>query len=382
MCGLRSRYYLADGSAVVSGSSEESTVRIHCASTGEVLASTDMHVGRYNSRVYVLFALPPHTCVQTHSPPPPAHTSAHIDGLTVGSAACRYTQSLRGSYHDRNKFAILTSYYDDPSRLEIVAVDMSQSSAGDDTTHLTKRQTTARWRRVWNPTAQEDQADVILRGRDGDVRCHTGILGARCPVLRRLLGLAWQEVSDCRVLGMASAGREDEAVTKIEDHGAGVGAGAGVGMETEAGMGASEGVSTADTDGDGDSSTDTCGDSASPRLRGARFVAGHDDELGVLHFPECAVAELRALVEYVYCDAALLPRVPIRMRQIEAPKRVPSPASSSSSPGNTFEEYVGCWESWVWWCGVSHPACQGPRLFVFCRSADGRFCHFHVCADS
>lgn len=47
------RYYMCGGDSIVSGSSEERLVRIHCTATGEMLACTDMHPGRRNPLVYV-----------------------------------------------------------------------------------------------------------------------------------------------------------------------------------------------------------------------------------------------------------------------------------------------------------------------------------------
>ena len=47
------RYYMCGGDSIVSGSSEERLVRIHCTATGEMLACTDMHPGRRNPLLYV-----------------------------------------------------------------------------------------------------------------------------------------------------------------------------------------------------------------------------------------------------------------------------------------------------------------------------------------
>ena len=47
-------YYMCGGDSIVSGSSEEHVVRIHCASTGEMLSCTDMHPDRHSRALYVV----------------------------------------------------------------------------------------------------------------------------------------------------------------------------------------------------------------------------------------------------------------------------------------------------------------------------------------
>ena len=46
-------YYMNDGDRIISGSSEEQTVRIHCAHTGSLLHSAQMYPGRKHESLYI-----------------------------------------------------------------------------------------------------------------------------------------------------------------------------------------------------------------------------------------------------------------------------------------------------------------------------------------
>ena len=80
------------------GSSEEQTVRIHCAHTGALLHSSQMYSNRQHESLYV--------------------------------------QSLRGDPHQRDSFSVLVNYRDVAHPLEIIKVDMNFNQKNEDISEI------------------------------------------------------------------------------------------------------------------------------------------------------------------------------------------------------------------------------------------------------
>ena len=91
-------YYMNEGDRIISGSSEEQTVRIHCAHTGALLHSSQMYSNRQHESLYV--------------------------------------QSLRGDPHQRDSFSVLVNYRDVAHPLEIIKVDMNYNQKNEDISEI------------------------------------------------------------------------------------------------------------------------------------------------------------------------------------------------------------------------------------------------------
>lgn len=91
-------YYMNGGNCIVSGSSEEDLVRLHCAHTGVLLNRVQLYPGRAHHSLYV--------------------------------------QSLRGDPFRDHNFSVLINYRDTASPLQIVKVDMLHSGSGEDIGHI------------------------------------------------------------------------------------------------------------------------------------------------------------------------------------------------------------------------------------------------------
>lgn len=85
-------YYTASGAKILSGSSEEQVVRLHCALTGQLVEEAEMYPGRRHPSLYI--------------------------------------QSLRGDPFQENKFSVLVNYRDPTYPLEIVTIDMDRDPNG------------------------------------------------------------------------------------------------------------------------------------------------------------------------------------------------------------------------------------------------------------
>lgn len=149
-------YYMNGGDVIVSGSSEERVLRLHCAHTGELLHAAELYPGRKSPLLYI--------------------------------------QSLRGNPHKDHEFAVLCNYRDSAFPLEIVKMKQTRDEAsGDNIAAFTSRPSTCRWYTQLLPAVEDEgSADMSLVARDKDgamvrIPAHRSILAARCDVFRRLL---------------------------------------------------------------------------------------------------------------------------------------------------------------------------------------------------
>ncbi|CAM9662216.1 unnamed protein product [Scytosiphon promiscuus] len=147
-------YYTSSGRLILSGSSEEQTVRLYCAQTGRLIHSAEMYPGRKHGSLYV--------------------------------------QSLRGDPHHDFQFSVLVNYRDTAYPLEIVNVDMLQGTEGEDLSSLTAYASSTRLSADLGRACVEKQgADVFLVARDRSrFPAHKAIVSCRSDVLGGLVARA------------------------------------------------------------------------------------------------------------------------------------------------------------------------------------------------
>ncbi|CAM9810480.1 unnamed protein product [Chrysoparadoxa australica] len=145
-------YYTSSGKMILSGSSEEQTIRLHCSSTGKLIHSSDMYPGRKHRSLYI--------------------------------------QSLRGDPHSDYLFSVLVNYRDSAHPLEIVHVNMLEGRGGENLTeHMGQAYTSRLSTDMGKMCHRSEFADVSMIASDGTrYLAHSAILGCRSPVLRMLLG--------------------------------------------------------------------------------------------------------------------------------------------------------------------------------------------------
>eukprot|EP00752_Nemacystus_decipiens_P012142 g10764.t1 len=144
-------YYTSSGRLILSGSSEEQTVRLYCAQTGRLIHSAEMYPGRKHGSLYV--------------------------------------QSLRGDPHHDFQFSVLVNYRDTAYPLEIVTVDMLQGRDGEDLSSLTAYASSSRLSAdLGNACENKDGADVFVVARDRSrFLAHKAVISCRSRVLEGLL---------------------------------------------------------------------------------------------------------------------------------------------------------------------------------------------------
>ncbi|CAM9822911.1 unnamed protein product [Discosporangium mesarthrocarpum] len=148
-------YYTSSGRLILSGSSEEQTMRLHCAQTGNLIHSTEMYPGRKHSSLYV--------------------------------------QSLsRGDPHHDFQFSVLVNYRDTAYPLEIVHVDMLKGNNGEDLSSVMSYTSSSSLASDLSRVCLEKEgADVCLVARDRSCYlAHSAIISCRSSVLRGLLSMA------------------------------------------------------------------------------------------------------------------------------------------------------------------------------------------------
>eukprot|EP00903_Cladosiphon_okamuranus_P011781 g11074.t1 len=145
-------YYTSSGRLILSGSSEEQTVRLYCAQTGRLIHSAEMYPGRKHGSLYV--------------------------------------QSLRGDPHHDFQFSVLVNYRDTAYPLEIVTVDMLQGTDGEDLSSMTAYASSSRLSAdLGTACVDKEGADVFVVARDRSrFLAHKAVISCRSRVLERLLG--------------------------------------------------------------------------------------------------------------------------------------------------------------------------------------------------
>ncbi|CAM9761535.1 unnamed protein product, partial [Choristocarpus tenellus] len=143
-------YYTSSGRLILSGSSEEQTVRLHCAQTGNLIHSAEMYPGRKHSSLYV--------------------------------------QSLRGDPHHDFQFSVLVNYRDTAYPLEIVHVDMLKGSNGDDLSSITSYTSSSCLSAdLGRACVEKEGADCCLVAHNrARYLGHAALLSCRSPMLRKL----------------------------------------------------------------------------------------------------------------------------------------------------------------------------------------------------
>ncbi|CAB1107021.1 unnamed protein product [Ectocarpus sp. CCAP 1310/34] len=147
-------YYTSSGRLILSGSSEEQTVRLYCAQTGRLIHSAEMYPGRKHGSLYV--------------------------------------QSLRGDPHHDFQFSVLVNYRDTAYPLEIVNVDMLQGTGGEDLSSLMAYASSSRLSADLRRACVDKQgADLFLVARDRSrFPAHKAVVACRSAVLGGLLAKA------------------------------------------------------------------------------------------------------------------------------------------------------------------------------------------------
>ena len=111
-------YYMNGGDKIISGSSEEDCVRIHCAHTGALLHNCKLYCNRKHESLYI--------------------------------------QSLRGDPHCANSFSVLVNYRDSAFPLEIIEVNMDvDRRSGDDVSNI--------MRSICSSQLSSDMNSVLVR---------------------------------------------------------------------------------------------------------------------------------------------------------------------------------------------------------------------------
>ncbi|CAN0227770.1 unnamed protein product, partial [Phaeothamnion confervicola] len=150
-------YYTSSGRLILSGSSEEQVVRLHCAQTGRLIHWAEMYAGRKNNELFI--------------------------------------QSLRGDpWHDF-QFSVLVNYrheYRDSAGLEIVHVDMLRGRGGEDLSGVMCYTSSARLASDLKRACLDgDHADAVLVAADNAYYlAHKAVLCCRSPLLREMLNAA------------------------------------------------------------------------------------------------------------------------------------------------------------------------------------------------
>eukprot|EP00949_MAST-11_sp_MAST-11-sp1_P004005 g4005.t1 len=176
-------YYMNGGDTIITGSSEESCVRLFCSHTGNLLHTAEMYPGRKDSSLYV--------------------------------------QSLRGEPHRPHHFSVLVNYRDTYHPLEIVRVDMTsqceRNEIIDDSVAGGKSSLESQIQQPSCHTAglTENLRELLLEGTgadiafvthreedDGDdddrgtILAHACIVGARSLPLRRRIESARESTAE------------------------------------------------------------------------------------------------------------------------------------------------------------------------------------------
>ncbi|CAM9474506.1 unnamed protein product, partial [Hapterophycus canaliculatus] len=164
-------YYTSSGRLILSGSSEEQTVRLYCAQTGRLIHSAEMYPGRKHGSLYV--------------------------------------QSLRGDPHHDFQFSVLVNYRDTAYPLEIVNVDMLQGTEGEDLSSLTAYASSTRLSAdLGRACVEKEGADVFLVARDRSrFLAHKAIISCRSDVLGALVARAGTNEGEQGVVEAAASPR-------------------------------------------------------------------------------------------------------------------------------------------------------------------------------
>ncbi|CAM9549795.1 unnamed protein product, partial [Ectocarpus sp. 8 AP-2014] len=178
-------YYTSSGRLILSGSSEEQTVRLYCAQTGRLIHSAEMYPGRKHGSLYV--------------------------------------QSLRGDPHHDFQFSVLVNYRDTAYPLEIVNVDMLQGTGGEDLSSLMAYASSSRLSADLRRACVDKQgADLFLVARDRSrFLAHKAVVACRSAVLGDLLAkaAAAAAASSEEGKGDAAAGSANLRLTILSEHG-------------------------------------------------------------------------------------------------------------------------------------------------------------------
>ncbi|CAN0433831.1 unnamed protein product, partial [Ectocarpus sp. 12 AP-2014] len=176
-------YYTSSGRLILSGSSEEQTVRLYCAQTGRLIHSAEMYPGRKHGSLYV--------------------------------------QSLRGDPHHDFQFSVLVNYRDTAYPLEIVNVDMLQGTGGEDLSSLMAYASSSRLSADLRRACVDKQgADLFLVARDRSrFPAHKAVVACRSAVLGDLLAKAATAAASAEEEGKggAAAGSASPRLTILSE---------------------------------------------------------------------------------------------------------------------------------------------------------------------